>query len=59
MKATPTTPYQTDSSGRLAGTAGVYIADAANFSALPSKNHSFTMMANAMRIAAQVERSLQ
>jgi choline dehydrogenase-like flavoprotein len=58
MKAVPTGRYETDGNGRLAGTAGVYIADAANFCALPSKNHSFTMMANAMRIAAQAERSL-
>jgi choline dehydrogenase-like flavoprotein len=58
MKAEPTDRYQTDRTGRLSGTRGVYVADAANFSALPSKNHTFTMMANAMRIAEQAGRSL-
>jgi choline dehydrogenase-like flavoprotein len=58
MKAAPSGRYETGTNGRLAGTRGVYVADAANFSALPSKNHTFTMMANAMRIAAEVGRSL-
>ncbi|HTM08806.1 MAG TPA: GMC oxidoreductase [Verrucomicrobiae bacterium] len=58
MKSAPRTGYETDRSGRLAGARAVYIADAANFPALPSKNHSFTMMANAMRIAAEVGRTL-
>jgi choline dehydrogenase-like flavoprotein len=58
MKAVPTSRYQTDRWGRLSGTRGVYVADAANFSALPSKNHSFTMMANAMRVAEDAGRSL-
>ncbi len=43
--------YETDINGKLAETDSVYIIDAANFPYLPSKNHSFTMMANAMRIA--------
>jgi hypothetical protein len=46
-------------SGRLAGTRGVYVADAATLPALPSKNHSFTLMANAMRIAEHVGRTLR
>jgi choline dehydrogenase-like flavoprotein len=58
MQAVPAGRYQTDKNGLLFGTRNVYIADAANFTALPSKNHSFTMMANAMRIAAHVLRSL-
>jgi choline dehydrogenase-like flavoprotein len=57
MRAAPTR-YQTDRNGLLFGTRGVYVADAANFSALPSKNHTFTMMANAMRIADHVGRTL-
>jgi choline dehydrogenase-like flavoprotein len=59
MKAVPAGRYETDKNGRLAATRGVYVADAANFPALPSKNHTFTMMANAMRIAAGVGRSLE
>ena len=35
----------------------VYIADAATFSPLPAKNHSFTMMANAMRVAERGART--
>lgn len=58
MTATGTEPYTTDRNGRLAGTRGVFVADAAAFSALPSKNHSFTMMANAMRIADHAGRTL-
>ncbi len=58
MKASPKGRYETDKNGRLAAARAVYVADAASFPALPSKNHSFTMMANAMRVAAAVERSL-
>ncbi len=43
--------YQCDPTGRLAGSHRVYVADSACFSALPAKNMSFGMMANAMRIA--------
>jgi hypothetical protein len=58
MTSSPTGRYQTDRTGLLAGTRAVYVADAATLSALPSKNHSFTMMANAMRIAEHVGRTL-
>jgi hypothetical protein len=57
MTATPGR-YQTDRHGLLSGTHGVYVADAANFTVLPSNSHSFTMMANAMRIADHVGRTL-
>lgn len=50
MAASPG-PYQTDPSGRLFGTRGVYIVDGAAFPTLPAKNLTFTIMANAMRIA--------
>jgi len=43
--------YQCDPTGKLAGARHVYVADSAGFSALPAKNMSFGMMANAMRIA--------
>ncbi len=58
MTATGSDPYTTNRNGRLAGTRGVFVADAANFPVLPSKNHSFTMMANAMRIADHVGRTV-
>ena len=58
MTATPVGSYQTDRHGLLSGTHGVYVADAANFTVLPSNSHSFTMMANAMRIADHVGRTL-
>jgi len=58
MTATPQRRYQTDRTGLLGGTRHVYVADGANFPALPSKNHTLTIMANAMRIADGVGRSL-
>jgi choline dehydrogenase-like flavoprotein len=51
MSHNPNNPYQTYTSGLLQHTKNVYIIDAANFPCLPSKNHTFTIMANAMRIA--------
>lgn len=43
--------HQCHPDGRLAGTRGVYVLDGANFSTLPAKNLTLTIMANAMRIA--------
>ncbi len=48
----PTQRYQTDPVGRLYGTQNIHIVDAATFPHLPAKNLTFTIMANAMRIAA-------
>ena len=50
MKEKPTGPYECDLNGQLGSERGVYIADGSLFSALPAKNHSFIMMANAMRV---------
>jgi choline dehydrogenase-like flavoprotein len=58
MKSAPHGRYETDKDGKLTKTQCVYVADAAGFPALPSKNHSFTLMANAMRVATKVGRSL-
>ncbi len=58
MRETPEHRYETRSDGLLFGTRAVYAADAATFPSLPSKNHTFTIMANAMRIAEHVSRSL-
>jgi len=41
-------------SGELAGVRGVYVVDGAALSTLPPKSHTFTIMANANRIAAQL-----
>lgn len=50
--------YETDRDGKLSKTRSIYIIDAANFPYLPSKNHSFTMMANAMRIADKAKNNI-
>lgn len=44
--------YQCDPQGRLVGTHNVYLIDGCCFSALPAKNLTLTIMANAMRIAS-------
>jgi hypothetical protein len=59
MRQKPTKKYETDYYGRLHGTRNVYIADGSNFPSLPAKNLSFTIMANAMRIADHVKAELQ
>lgn len=46
--------YTTDREGRLCGTRRVFVCDASVFPTLPAKNHTFTMMANAMRIGTCV-----
>jgi len=58
MKAAPG-PYQTDADGRLFGTTSVYVVDGAAFTELPAKNLTFTIMANAARIAAIVRRAIE
>lgn len=58
MKAEPG-PYETDKEGRLSGTERVYVCDGACFTGLPAKNLTFTIMANAMRIAAKIRRRLE
>jgi choline dehydrogenase-like flavoprotein len=58
MAEQPRGRYETDRNGKLFGSRHVYIVDAANFSALPAKNLTFTIMANSMRIAAKVKREI-
>jgi len=58
MKEQPNGPYQTEISGKLNQTRNIYISDGANFTRLPSKNHTFTIMANAMRIAEGAKSSI-
>jgi len=50
MRAAPG-PLETDASGRLAGTARVFVVDTAGFPTLPAQNLTFTAMANALRVA--------
>lgn len=50
--------YATEASGRLSPTRAVFVADAAVFPSLPAKNHTLTIMANAMRVAREVAASL-
>ena len=45
---------QCDKYGKLFGAGNVYIMDSSNFSSLPAKNNSLTIMANAMRIAEYI-----
>lgn len=52
-------PYGVNPEGRLWNTESVYIGDSANFSALPAKNHSYTIMANSMRIASILKRKIE
>ena len=47
-------PYQLYPDGRLHGTRAIYVADGACFPRLPAKNLTFTIMANAMRIASRI-----
>ncbi len=51
--------YGTATSGRLRLSKHVYVADASVFPDLPAKNHTFTLMANAMRVASNVSVSLR
>ena len=50
--------YQTDTQGLLSGSKRVYVVDGACFTALPAKNLTFTIMANAMRIASGLRGAL-
>jgi choline dehydrogenase-like flavoprotein len=52
MRKSPSKSYETHPNGRLHGMKNVYVADGSVFPALPAKNLSFTIMANAMRVAA-------
>jgi len=49
----------TDPSGRLRGTRSVYVADGSAFPRLPSRGHTFTMMANANRVGCLISERLR
>ena len=52
-------PFTTDLTGRLHGTKNVYIADGSPFKYLPAKGITFTLMANAHRVAQHVSETQQ
>ncbi len=58
MKIQPQQRYETSVGGLLFGAKHVYLVDGSNFPSLPSKNHTFTIMANSMRIAHHLRREL-
>jgi len=53
MRANPGR-YETGADGRLSGTSRVYVVDGAIFPQLPAKNLTFTIMANALRVARRL-----
>ncbi len=59
MTEDSTRPYTTTPQGRLAKSQKVYVADASIFPCLPAKNHTLTIMANALRTAYNVAETLR
>ena len=51
MKNAPVGAYELHSDGRLNNTKSIYVVDGAALPTLSAKNHTLTLMANAMRIA--------
>jgi len=51
--------YEVDRNGLLWGAKRVYVVDGACFPVLPAKNLTFTIMANAMRVATRVRSALE
>ena len=51
-------PFETFPTGQLMGSPRTYVVDSSVFTRLPSKNLTFTAMANAMRIATDISASL-
>jgi choline dehydrogenase-like flavoprotein len=51
MRDSPDREYTCSKFGELYGESGVYVVDGSLFPVIPAKNSSFTVMANAMRIA--------
>lgn len=54
MRAEPRGPYECSPDGRLGGMGDVYVVDGAILPRLAAKNHSFLLMANAMRIGREL-----
>ncbi len=52
-------PFRCDPNGRLYRTRNVYVADGSSWKFLPAKGLTFTLMANARRVAAKALENLQ
>jgi choline dehydrogenase-like flavoprotein len=50
--------HELHADGRLEGTTRVYVTDGSGFPRLPAKNLTYTIMANALRIAEGVRKGL-
>jgi hypothetical protein len=58
MVNSPHRKYQSSSDGLLSGTSNVFLADSSVFPTLPAKNYTFTIMANAMRVADKINSAM-
>ena len=54
MRSIPSGNYECNPYGELFGEPNVFVVDGSVFPRLPAKNYSFTVMANAMRIAGYI-----
>ena len=59
MKKSPSTKYETDLQGELYKNKNIFIVDGSLFSYIASKNLSFTIMANSMRIADNIAKRIK
>lgn len=59
MVENPCQNYHCNKYGELYGEPGIHVVDGSLLSYVPSKNHSFTLMANAMRIADYISRTIE
>jgi hypothetical protein len=59
MVEDPTKDYQCNNLGELYNEPDVHVVDGSLFSYIPAKNFSFTLMANAMRIADRISRIIK
>lgn len=59
MTDSPRNEYECDAFGRLNGMDNVFVVDGSLFPVLAAKNHSFTMMANAMRISYYISAKIR
>jgi choline dehydrogenase-like flavoprotein len=58
MKADPAT-HESNRDGEISGAPGLYVVDGAALTRLPAKAHTFTIMANADRIARNLSRRMR
>lgn len=58
MVENPSSDYQCSTMGEIYGEPGVHVVDGSLLSFIPAKNLSFTLMANAMRIADNISKKV-